>query len=416
VDILYITHITGVIKVKILIPTIGTRGDVQPYINIARELVKRGDKVTIATHPYWKDLVEENKLEHLSIGQDLNIEKEAAIIRGNAKIEILAIIKTFQFIFKILKETSGEILNIIDDFDAVIVVHSFLGANECQLKNKKYVSISLQPFIVPEKKEKKTFMGLLFGKCINNAMVSPFNKLRKKYNLKKINTLEDLLSDELNIFPISGLIFPRIPDWPKQHVLGGFVRLPDAGQSMSEKITRFIGQYPNPIIVALGAMGFDTEKEIKKLLVLIEAIKQTGNNAIIQGFHNSIKKIELPSNMIHTDSEPHNILFPKCKMIIHHCGFGTTVSVLYSGKPSICIPHILDQFFWAQKLYEIKTAPMPVKSKKLTKEILIAAIKECESENIKRNAIKVRDKLLHGDNSKNTVELITTYLNKYNVN
>jgi sterol 3beta-glucosyltransferase len=43
---------------KLLIPTIGTRGDVQPYIALASSRQDAGHRATVATHPFMRGLVE----------------------------------------------------------------------------------------------------------------------------------------------------------------------------------------------------------------------------------------------------------------------------------------------------------------------------------------------------------------------
>ncbi|KAG0166856.1 Sterol 3-beta-glucosyltransferase [Apophysomyces sp. BC1015] len=50
--------------------TIGTRGDVQPYIALCKGLMKDGHKCRIATHDEFKDWVEEHHIEFRSIGGD----------------------------------------------------------------------------------------------------------------------------------------------------------------------------------------------------------------------------------------------------------------------------------------------------------------------------------------------------------
>ncbi len=43
---------------KIVIPTIGTRGDVQPFIALAQGLGRAGHTVTLMSHPVKRALVE----------------------------------------------------------------------------------------------------------------------------------------------------------------------------------------------------------------------------------------------------------------------------------------------------------------------------------------------------------------------
>jgi len=45
---------------------------------------------------------------------------------------------------------------------------------------------------------------------------------------------------------------------------------------------------------------------------------------------------------------PHDLIFPKVEMILHHGGAGTTIAALRSGKPQIIIPHFADQNYWAK--------------------------------------------------------------------
>ena len=66
---------------KTAIFTIGTRGDVQPYIFLSRELIKNGYDVTLGSHPCWRGLIEEAGIHFAPIGPDIDIEKEAAIIQ-----------------------------------------------------------------------------------------------------------------------------------------------------------------------------------------------------------------------------------------------------------------------------------------------------------------------------------------------
>ena len=67
---------------KIAMFTMGTRGDIQPYIFLSKELIRNGYEVTLGSHPCWRSLVEEADIHFEPIGPDIDIDKEAAIIRG----------------------------------------------------------------------------------------------------------------------------------------------------------------------------------------------------------------------------------------------------------------------------------------------------------------------------------------------
>lgn len=56
---------------NIVIQVVGSRGDVQPFVALGRELKnKHGHRVRLATHGTFKNFVEENSLEFFEIGGD----------------------------------------------------------------------------------------------------------------------------------------------------------------------------------------------------------------------------------------------------------------------------------------------------------------------------------------------------------
>ena len=57
---------------KITILAAGTRGDVQPYISLGRELKKAGQEVRIATFKNFEDLVKGSGLEFYPIKGDVS--------------------------------------------------------------------------------------------------------------------------------------------------------------------------------------------------------------------------------------------------------------------------------------------------------------------------------------------------------
>ena len=82
---------------NILIPTIGSRGDVQPFIALAQGLNHAGHYVTLASHPVMRFLVEAYGVEFAPIGPDIHLEKRVAAIRNQARFSALGLIKGMRF-------------------------------------------------------------------------------------------------------------------------------------------------------------------------------------------------------------------------------------------------------------------------------------------------------------------------------
>ena len=53
---------------------------------------------------------------------------------------------------------------------------------------------------------------------------------------------------------------------------------------------------------------------------------------------------------------PHESLFERATLVIHHGGAGTTAAALHAGRPQIIIPHLGDQWYWAQTTQKLGVA------------------------------------------------------------
>lgn len=57
-------------RLNIVLQVVGSRGDVQPFLALAKGLQQSGHRVRLATHPAFRDLVESYDVEFFSIGGD----------------------------------------------------------------------------------------------------------------------------------------------------------------------------------------------------------------------------------------------------------------------------------------------------------------------------------------------------------
>ena len=56
-------------------------------------------------------------------------------------------------------------------------------------------------------------------------------------------------------------------------------------------------------------------------------------------------------------SRHHTLLFPKMAAIVHHGGSGTTATAARAGVPQIIVPHMTDQYYFAERLPRHGIAP-----------------------------------------------------------
>ena len=382
---------------SIVIFTMGTRGDVQPYIFLAQALRDAGYSVTIGTHPCWNELVTDAGVGFAPIGPDIDIEYEAAVIRGKSRNPMISMLKTMNFVFKIIEQSSGDIYAACKGADLVIVSHSHMGATEAEALHIQTVNVTLQTEMIPKPNKKATVGDKLFGALINPRMVSPYNKIRKQYDLPPVKSLDKVMSRQLNLIPLSRYVVEQNPYWDAcNRVVGYWYREADDFQP-DERLAGFLRAGDKPVILALGAMSFESAQEKEKLDIFVHAFQKTGMRALIQGFNKTLVDYPLPDTMMSIGSLPHSWLFRQGYCVIHHCGFGTSAAAMLYGIPSIPVPHVLDQFAFAQRIYALQAGVRPIKAGQLSEETLIAALQDLKArydelhERVEELSLKMRE-------------------------
>lgn len=393
---------------KIAMFTMGTRGDVQPYIFLSKGLIRRGHEVTLGSHPCWRTLIEDAGIKFVPIGPDIDIEHEAAVIRGKTASPALSMLKTINFVFRIVQDSTREIYEVCKGKDLIVVSHSQMGATEAEVLGIPTVNVTLQKEMIGEPLRPKSFKDKTIGNMISRQVAKPYNKIRRVYGLRPIKTADELVSTSLNLVPISKYVLPRNPFWAATTRMTGYWYIEAPEFFSDQKLIDFVNAGEPPIILALGAMSFEAKEERDKLDMFVHAFQKTGSRAIIQGFQKTLANYKLPPSMIACGSVPHSWLFRHGKYVIHHAGFGTAASAMIYGIPSIPVPHVLDQMGFAQQLYDNGVATKPIAAKELSEQAIIDAIEEMNRtlDDKKFNAGELADKLRTENGVAEAVRLI----------
>jgi len=384
---------------KIAMFTMGTRGDVQPYIYLSKGLIRNGHKVVLGSHPCWRALIEDAGIEFVPIGPDIDIEKEAAIIRGKTNSPTLSMLKTMSFVFRIIRESTHEVYEACKGMDLIVVSHSQMGATEAEALGIPTVNVTLQKEMIGEPLKPKSFKDRTVGNMISKQVAKPYNKIRRVYGLRPVKSADEIMSPDLNLVPISKYVLPRNPFWGAKTRMTGYWHIEAPEFVSDQKLIDFINAGEPPVILALGAMSFEAKAERNKLDMFVNAFQKTGCRAIIQGFQKTLQDYELPENMIACGSVPHSWLFRNGKFVIHHCGFGTAAATMIYGIPSLPVPHVLDQLGFAQQLVGAGVATRPIEAKNLSEEAIIEAINEMNAtfDEKKAHALEISRKI-HTEN------------------
>ena len=111
------------------------------------------------------------------------------------------------------------------------------------------------------------------------------------------------------------------------------------------------------------------------------AVRQSGVRAVIAPGWGGLRWPEAtegaadPDRVIVIDGVPHDWLFPRLGAVVHHCGVGTAMAALAAGTPSVPVPFLQDEPFWAWRLHDLGVAPPPIDPVLLTAPALAAAMR-----------------------------------------
>jgi UDP:flavonoid glycosyltransferase YjiC (YdhE family) len=154
-----------------------------------------------------------------------------------------------------------------------------------------------------------------------------------------------------------------------------FADAPTAWQPPAE-LSAFLDAGEPPILISLGAMSLGDGDASQIARLFVDAVQRAGVWAIIQGWDAAVRQLPLPPTIHAAGSLPHSWLLPRCAAVVHHGGFGTTAAGFRAGIPALVIPHIADQFFWANIVHQLGIGPQPIRRPKLSATALAASLHE----------------------------------------
>jgi len=381
---------------QITLIALGTRGDVQPLVALARGLHDAGHQARVATTLEFKTLVQEQGLEFFQLrgspSQMMQGTDMLAAMGGNRNPIALVrgIAKTFREEFV---QGLGEIWSACQGADAIVL--SMLGFYAGYHAAEKLGVPFFEAYVLPGRPSREfpspvLGIDLRLGGAVNwlshtllvrlgwwtlQPMVNrarraaldlppiSFSKLFRKMDRERQPIL----------YGYSSHVLPKPRDWPTWHYLTGywFLEHPPDWQPPAD-LVGFLDSGPAPLYVGFGSMtGRDPERVTE---IVLEALKRSGKRGLLLAGWGGISASDLPGNVFKIATAPHDWLFPRMAAVVHHGGSGTTAAGLRAGVPSILVPFGGDQFLWGRCVSRMGVGPKPIPRRKLTVERLTEAI------------------------------------------
>lgn len=423
---------TEIPKMKAILFSIGTRGDIEPFLAIAQILKEKNWDIICVFPEQFRETVESMDISFRGFSReflDLLDGKEAKMFMGGQGAFFFRI----KFLIRMARDglkLSKDILELHHNTQEEEKPDRILYHPKCNYSliwGMAYPGKSILVSPVPGVSHNIRHLNILgnYGRLLNtftvwlgNTMKAVMLKIvskryRTDYPELKItipSIKKAMLEKEKTFYAISPALFPRPDYWPDPaYVVGYFERDKTIHWQPEEELVEFLDTHKKIVFITFGSMSNSNPNEITRIIV--EVLKRNNISAIINTSWGGLEETDkCPDNIYFVNNIPYDWIFPKMKAIIHHGGSGTTHAALKYACPSLIIPHILDQFFWNKIIKQLHLGPEGIPIKKFDEKNFESKLLDLmNNESYKRNVKLVSEKMKAESDKEKLYDLIMNY-------
>jgi vancomycin aglycone glucosyltransferase len=198
-----------------------------------------------------------------------------------------------------------------------------------------------------------------FGWLLHGVLAGPLAEGRRRLGLPPVRDVAAHLSSHTAVLAADRAITGTVPDLPPHVHPVAALRLANRGE-LPPGVAAFLAAGPPPVLVGFGSMVTDRARDLVRLIVRAAAL--AGVRVLVQTGWTGVSGGQLPptSQALLAGDLPHDALLPRVAGVVHHGGAGTTTSVARAGRPQLVLPHLLDQFYWANRVRQLGLGPTPI--------------------------------------------------------
>jgi len=344
----------------VLLPTMGSAGDVHPFIALGAALQARGHRATILTNPIFQAVIEAQGLGFLAVGT-----AEAANT-AIANPELWHLRKGFSVIAQVIVPAIAETYRLIEkhaDSRTVVAFSSLaFGARLAQEKlGVPGASVHLQPSVIRTLVDqgmmgnvrlsaarprwfKQGLFRLIDALILDRRLKAPVNELRASLGLPRVDRVMHrwMHSPQMVIAFFPAWFAAPQPDWPPNtHAVGFPLWDADGEAAPLAEAEDFLSAGPAPILFTPGSAGSTMQRFFAES---VKAASRLGLRAmLVTNYPEQVPK-KLPRGMRVFGYLPFSQVLPRAALLVYHGGVGTLAQGIKASVPHLVVPHGYDQF------------------------------------------------------------------------
>ena len=355
---------------RILIQTLGSAGDVHPFISIGAALQAIGHDVHLWGASVFRDVVSQAGLEFTAIGEDEDFAAAQADPdlwhprRGLRLIMEKAVVAS-------LEQTVESMLAAVREGDT-LVVGSTLGMAARLVRDIARVplaSVHLAPCVFRSTRRAPRYVGMwapdwtprwfkrgwwwLSDRIVDPMVCPTLNRLGARHGLAPIRgAFGDWIHSPDRVVALFPDWFgPPQPDWPAQVRTTGFPLFDQSADlEPNPGLDAWLEAGDAPVVVTAGSANIHGASFYEASL---GACRRLGRRSLLVTRNREVLPDTLPEDARHVAYVPFSRVLPKAAALISHAGVGTCAQGLAAGTRHLGRPLAFDQLDNASRLSDL---------------------------------------------------------------
>lgn len=368
---------------KIALAPVGSEGDVRPALALALGARDRGHDVVVAAAPDFAQMFGKHGIAFREIGSSFRPVSTGLAKRINGK-PMMGLGVMMSWCRSAVDEQFEQIGSVVSGCDRIVgsglqfAASSFAEREGIPYRHVGHVPTLIPgdahpPVIVPWQNLPRWVNRILWRVTsvgMNAMLRGAIDRRRNPMGLAGI--------EDFNRFFLRGLLIAMDPelgplpqDAPLDVAQTGYWRVDDSAELPAD-VERFLSSGEPPIYFGFGSMGDPDPR--KTSAIVLEAAALSGRRAIVSKGWAGLGGGASSDRVLEVESISHGLLFPRLAAVVHHGGAGTTWMTCRAGVPHVVVPHLLDQYWWADRLAKLGVSGGTVQRRGLDSRSLAEAI------------------------------------------
>jgi vancomycin aglycone glucosyltransferase len=338
---------------KFVLASYGTRGDVEPFAAVGRELVRRGHDVHMAVPPDMLPFVESAGLAAVVFGPDSREQMNPAadlfrnlLPKIQNPISVLPVV--FERVTQVWAELGRTLMSLANGADLLLTgkVEQELAANVAEYYGIPLAALRFFP-------GGRSRLGGLVGGMTKKAE----DAQRRALGLPEAPGPSTRMVERgsLEIQAYDELCFPGLAaQWAEQGERRPFVGALtlELSTDADDEVLSWIAAGTPPIYFGFGSAPVTSPADA--VAMISAACAQLGGRALICSGASDFTHIPDSDHVKVVGAVNHAAVFPACRAVVHHGGAGTTAAGLRAGIPTLILWIVTDSPIWADAVKRLK--------------------------------------------------------------